>query len=52
MYVCVPRACLMICGGQKRVSDTLQLELGIVVILQRVLGVEFQSSARTSASNH
>lgn len=52
MYICVPHASLVICGGQKRGSDILELELGIAVILQRVTRVDFQSSARTSAPKH
>ena len=48
MYVCVPS----IQGGQKRVSDPLELELQMVVSYHVILGAEPVSPARTSAFNH
>lgn len=52
MYVCVP-ICLcvpVVCRGQRRVSDPLQLELQITVTLPMLLSEsELQSSAEQPA---
>lgn len=40
IYVCLPHACLVLSGDQKRAPDSLSLELQLVVSQYWMLGVE------------
>lgn len=49
MHVCLWPTCMLVCGGQKRAPDCLELELQAI----EMLGTEPGSSARAvSAPNH
>lgn len=49
-HVCVPHACLVTHGGQKRASNPFELEL--TNSLKHRGGTELRSFERTSALNH